>query len=49
LYRARIGRGLDTAGSMAEAQRSVLATRRARGDSTHPYFWAAFVASGDWR
>jgi len=27
----------------------VLATRRANGESTHPYYWAAFVASGDWR
>jgi CHAT domain-containing protein len=49
LYAARIGEGLDTAASMAAAQRSVLAARRARGDSTHPYYWAAFAATGDWR
>jgi len=49
LYAARIGEGLDTAASMAAAQRSVLAARRARGDSTHPYYWAAFTATGDWR
>ncbi len=49
LYSARIERGLDTAAAMAVAQRSVLATRRARGESTHPYYWAAFIASGDWR
>ena len=49
LYAARIERGLDTAASLADAQRSVLAARRARGDSTHPYYWAAFTASGDWR
>ena len=49
LYSARIGQGLDTATSMAEAQRAVLAARRERGDTTHPYYWAAFIASGDWR
>lgn len=49
LYAARIEQGLDTAASLNAAQRSVLAARRARGDSVHPYYWAAFVASGDWR
>ncbi len=49
LYAARIERGLDTAAALSQAQRDVLAARRARGDSTHPYYWAAFVASGDWR
>ncbi len=49
LYAARIGEGLDTAASMAAAQRRVLAARRTRGDSTHPYYWAAFTATGDWR
>jgi CHAT domain-containing protein/tetratricopeptide (TPR) repeat protein len=49
LYAARLGEGLDTAQALAAAQRSVLAARRARGESTHPYYWAAFVASGDWR
>jgi CHAT domain-containing protein len=49
LYTARIERGMDTATSVAQAQREVLAARRARGESTHPYYWAAFVASGDWR
>jgi len=49
LYAARLDRGLDTAQSLADAQRTVLAARRARGESTHPYYWAAFVASGDWR
>lgn len=49
LYAARIERGLDTAASMAEAQRTVLTARRERGESVHPYYWAAFVANGDWR
>jgi CHAT domain-containing protein len=27
----------------------VLRDRRAKGLSTHPFYWAAFVAAGDWR
>ena len=49
LYAARLVRGLDTASSMQSAQRDVLADRRKRGESVHPYYWAAFVAAGDWR
>jgi CHAT domain-containing protein len=32
-----------------EASLAVLHARRARGQSTHPFYWAAFVAAGDWR
>jgi CHAT domain-containing protein len=28
---------------------TVLRARRAKGQSTHPFYWAAFVAAGDWR
>jgi len=49
LYQARLSGGLDTAASMHAAQRDVLAARRQSGESVHPYFWAAFVAAGDWR
>lgn len=49
LYRARIESDLGAADALAVAQRGVLAARRARGESVHPYYWAAFVASGDWR
>jgi CHAT domain-containing protein len=49
LYVARLARGLDTAAAMQAAQRDVLAARRQRGESVHPYYWAAFVAAGDWR
>jgi len=31
------------------ASLSFLQTRRARGQSTQPFYWAAFVAAGDWR
>ncbi len=49
LYRARLSEHSSVPESIAQAQLSVLAARRARGESVHPYFWAGFVASGDWR
>lgn len=48
LYRARLQKRASVPDAIAQAQLSVLADRRAHGTSTHPYFWAAFVASGDW-
>jgi len=32
--------------SLRVAGREMLASRRAAGLSTHPYFWAAFVGAG---
>lgn len=49
LYEGRLRRNLDTAAAVREAGLSVLRARRARGQSTHPFYWAAFVAAGDWR
>jgi len=49
LYRARLREGADTPTAMRQAQRSVLAARRAAGRSEHPWYWAGFVAIGDWR
>jgi CHAT domain-containing protein len=49
LYRARLTDGLSTAAAVRRASLDVLAARRLRGDSVHPAFWAAFIASGDWR
>ncbi len=49
LYRGRLGRGLGTAAAAREAALQALRERRARGRSTHPFYWAAFVAAGDWR
>ena len=48
LYRARLQEHASVPDSLAQAQLAVLADRRTRGLSTHPYFWGAFVASGDW-
>jgi CHAT domain-containing protein len=49
LYEGRLQKGLDTAEAVREASLTVLRQRRAKGLSTHPFYWAGFVASGDWR
>jgi tetratricopeptide (TPR) repeat protein/CHAT domain-containing protein len=48
LYDARLRKGLGTAASVREADLSVLRQRRAKGQSTHPFFWGGFVAEGNW-
>jgi CHAT domain-containing protein/tetratricopeptide (TPR) repeat protein len=49
MYEGRLAKKLDTAAAVREASLTVLRERRARGESTHPFYWAGFVASGDWR
>jgi CHAT domain-containing protein/tetratricopeptide (TPR) repeat protein len=49
LYRARLVQGLDSANAMREASVNFIRDRRAKGQSTHPFYWASFVAAGDWR
>ena len=49
LYEGRFAEGRDTAAAVHHATLSTLVARRERGASTHPFFWAGFVASGDWR
>jgi len=49
LYEGRLKKHLSTADAMQQASLSVLRARRARGESTHPFYWAGFVAAGDWR
>jgi hypothetical protein len=49
LYLERFVQGRTTAGAVREASRRLLADRRAQGLSTHPIYWAGFIASGDWR
>jgi CHAT domain-containing protein len=49
LYQARLGDHLDTADAMRQASLTLIRERRAKGQSTHPFYWAAFVAAGDWR
>ena len=49
LYRARLAEHLDTANAVRAASVSLVRERRAKGQSTNPFYWAAFVAAGDWR
>lgn len=49
LYEAHFARQRDTAESVRDASRGRLRARRAAGLSTHPFYWAGFVAVGDWR
>jgi CHAT domain-containing protein/Tfp pilus assembly protein PilF len=48
-YRARLQRRQPTASAIRTAERELLSSRRQEGASTHPFYWAGFVAVGDWR
>jgi CHAT domain-containing protein/tetratricopeptide (TPR) repeat protein len=49
LYQGRFERGLDTADAVHQAAIATLRGRRSATGSGHPFFWAGFVAAGDWR
>lgn len=49
LYRARLHQQRTTVDAVADADLAVLAARRDNGESVHPFYWAGFVAAGDWR
>jgi CHAT domain-containing protein len=49
LYEGRLKKKLTTADAVQRASLTVLQARRAAGESTHPFYWAAFVAAGNWR
>ena len=49
LYENRFTRNFSSADAVRQASLSVLHLRRTKGVSTHPFYWAAFVAAGDWR
>ena len=48
LYVSRL-RSRPTVEAMRDAMLSIVQDRRAAGVTTHPSFWGAFVAAGDWR
>ena len=48
LYTARLA-GATTAEAVRSAALGILLERRKQGKSTHPFYWGAFVAAGDWR
>jgi CHAT domain-containing protein len=45
-YEQRFTEGHDTAAAVHQASLDMLIARRAAGQSTHPFFWAGFVAAG---
>ncbi len=49
LYRARFQSKLSTAEAVRKASLAVLTDGRREGPFAHPFFWAAFLAAGDWR
>lgn len=49
LYRRRLLEGESTAQAVNGASLDLLGSRRAHGASTHPFYWAGFIAAGDWR
>jgi CHAT domain-containing protein len=48
LYEARLA-GKSTVASVNDASLEMLHEQRRLRRSTHPYYWGAFVAAGDWR
>jgi CHAT domain-containing protein len=49
LYRDRLYKRTSTASAVRAASLAVLTRQRREGRSTHPFYWAPFVAAGDWR
>ena len=49
MYQSRWVEHAASAEALTNAARATLAARRAAGQSTHPYYWAAFVVVGDGR
>ncbi|HSQ60752.1 MAG TPA: CHAT domain-containing protein, partial [Acidobacteriota bacterium] len=49
LYEGRLQGMLDTSEAVQEAHLGVLRSLRGQGRAPHPFYWAAFIATGDWR
>jgi CHAT domain-containing protein/tetratricopeptide (TPR) repeat protein len=47
-YASRLG-GTSTAEAVRAASLGILRSRRSAGRTTHPFFWGALVAAGQWR
>jgi len=48
-YQALFSKVQRTAESVRMASLEILRELKKRGESTHPFYWAGFVASGEWR
>lgn len=49
LYRARLQQRASTIAAVRAADLALIQQRRDKGLDPAPYYWAAFVAAGDWR
>ena len=49
VYEQRFVRRLGTAEAVRQASLDQLRRRRRAGTGTHPFYWAGFIAAGDWR
>jgi len=49
LYERRFVDGLSTIDAVHQSSLELLHRRRDEGLSTHPFYWAGFVAAGDWQ
>jgi CHAT domain-containing protein/tetratricopeptide (TPR) repeat protein len=49
LYKERFENGRGTAEAVRLANLSALQSRRSKGQSTNPFYWAAFISAGDWK
>ena len=49
LYRYRFVEAMTTIEAVHRANLDLLTARRDVASSTHPFYWAGFVAAGDWR
>jgi CHAT domain-containing protein len=47
LYQSRFGRSRGTAAAVREASLAQIRARRAAKQSTHPFYWAGFIALGN--
>jgi CHAT domain-containing protein/tetratricopeptide (TPR) repeat protein len=47
MYHTRLAEGKETALAVRLANREILKQRRSRKLSTHPFYWAAFIAAGN--
>ncbi|UCE02803.1 MAG: CHAT domain-containing protein [Candidatus Latescibacterota bacterium] len=48
LYHNHLAQGLGAADAVHQTTLQILNGRRARGEETHPFYWASFVAAGHW-
>ena len=49
LYQGRFRDGRSTVDAVHHASLDMLRERRASAESTHPFFWAPFIATGNWQ